>query len=300
VKLTLTIGDIPLAFVMTLTTTRPFTTQDQTLGVAYISIIIVWCFLTMFPFGGWMLVKRDFETPLVQSDVEARGYGRGMRWLSRVTGISMRRGTDVRVAGTNSTTPEDACVVEIKEMDLQTKDVKLGETATGLENRRHSTSLESVPDPDSIHPVLSHVSQAEDRTNLEDISLAATPSLSWHQSLITPNPPDPLYKRIGRNFLKFLWSLMSPPAIACLLSLLIALVPQLKALLVAAVPGVNIPDAPDGTPPLGWILDITNFGGWFLCVISFLMIGGASVPTGLIILGASLSTLSLRRSLPPW
>jgi predicted permease len=31
-----------------------------------------------------------------------------------------------------------------------------------------------------------------------------------------------------------------------------------------------------------------------------LMIGGASVPTGLIILGASLGTLNLRHGLPPW
>jgi hypothetical protein len=56
---------------MTLTATAPFTTEYQSLGVAYISIILVWCFLTMFPFGGWMLVKRDFEEPLVRPDVEA-------------------------------------------------------------------------------------------------------------------------------------------------------------------------------------------------------------------------------------
>jgi predicted permease len=30
------------------------------------------------------------------------------------------------------------------------------------------------------------------------------------------------------------------------------------------------------------------------------MTGGASVPTGLIVLGASLSTLSFRHGLPPW
>jgi predicted permease len=31
-----------------------------------------------------------------------------------------------------------------------------------------------------------------------------------------------------------------------------------------------------------------------------LIVGGASVPTGLIILGASLSTLNFRHGLPPW
>ena len=77
---------------MTLTATAPFKTQDQALGVAYISIIIVWCFLTMFPFGGWILVKRDFETPTVRTDIEACGQGIGARWFSHIKGIAMRRG----------------------------------------------------------------------------------------------------------------------------------------------------------------------------------------------------------------
>ena len=135
---------------------------------------------------------------------------------------------------------------------------------------------------------------------MEDISLAAAPNISWHRSLMTPTTLDPFYIRFGRSILTFLWSLVSPPAIACLLSLIIALVPQLKALFVAAVPGVNMPDAPDGTPPLEWFLDITDFGGSSLDKTAFLMIGGASVPTGLVILGASLSTLNLRHGIPPW
>jgi len=71
---------------------------------------------------------------------------------------------------------------------------------------------------------------------------------------------QPLYKRIWRKVLKFLLSLFSPPTIACLSGLIIALVPQLKALFVV-VPGVYMPDAPDGLPPLQWIYDIATFGG---------------------------------------
>jgi len=266
---------------MTLTATAPFTTEDQSLGVAYISIILVWCFLTMFPFGGWMLVKRDFEEPLVRPDVEARGQGTGTHWISRVKGMALRRSVNARVTCTNDSGRGIECTVLDK--DSKSLSEKIAETSHS--NRRLSTSS-GVAELDVIRPVRSHASQ--ENTHLQDLSLAATPSLTRHRSLTTSTPVDPLYRRLGKSVLKFLLSLISPPAISCLLSLLIALVPQLKALFVPDVPGVDMPDAPDGLPPLEWILDIANFGG------------AASVPTGLIVLGASLATLSLRHGLPPW
>jgi auxin efflux carrier family protein len=261
IKLICATGDIPLAFVMTLTAAQPFTTEDQSLGIAYISIIIVWCFLTMFPFGGWMLVKRDFEIPLVPPDLEARGSGTGVHWLSRVKSVVGRRGT--RAA---SVPPDGVRTVihraqpEPHELKPQIRESKLNSTILQDEDRRPSTSSITIQELDVIHPVRS-LHSVHDDTELEDLSLAATPSLTRNRPFTVPTPMDPLYKRIGKKILKFLLSLISPPAIACLLSLLIALIPQLKALFVPDVPGVNMPDAPDGTPPLEWILDIATFGG---------------------------------------
>src|SRR5271155_3049936 len=105
---------------MTLTATAPFTTEDQSLGVAYISIILVWCFLTMFPFGGWMLVKRDFEEPLVRPDVEARGQGTGTRLLSRVKGMALRRGVNAKVTCTKDSARVAECTVLDKDSKLLT------------------------------------------------------------------------------------------------------------------------------------------------------------------------------------
>ena len=79
-----------------------------------------------------MLVKRDFETPPVQPDVEARGCGSGVRWLSRVTGISMRRRMDVHNAGTNITIPEETYNAETKEMGPQTEHKEQGEQLRNL------------------------------------------------------------------------------------------------------------------------------------------------------------------------
>src|SRR5579859_8050706 len=259
----LTVGDIPLAFVMTLAASQPFTPQDQSLGVAYISVILVWCFLTMFPFGGWMLVKRDFDRPLVRNDIEASAQGTGISLLTRVKQIAKRTAKS-RVSCINrdrsSSTAGDCVVGE----DKDTKNTPRDSIISALEVQRPGTSS-SLCEMEVIQPVRSHHShhtaQMHDETELQDLSLAATPSLSRHRNLTTPTPLEPLYKRIAKSVFKFLLSLVSPPAISCLLSLLIALIPTLKALFVANVPGVNMPDGPDGVPPLAWILDITTFGG---------------------------------------
>ena len=279
------IGDIPLAFVMTLTAGAPFTTQDQALGIAYISVIIVWCFLTMFPFGGWMLVKRDFEVPLVREDVEAHGRGSGVNILQKVKGIATRRGKSSRVACPNGSTMIEKMSVEDDRNSKRPREIKISETSASSSNQARQNSTSTMDDLNMIQPIQCHHSREE--PELQDLSLAATPSLNNHRNL-HPTPFEPLYKRVAKKVLKFLLSLISPPSVAIMLSLLIALVPQLKALFVADVPGVNIPNAPDGLPPLEWILDIATFGG------------GASVPTGLVILGASLAKLSLQHGLPPW
>ena len=79
---------------------------------------------------------------------------------------------------------------------------------------------------------------------------------------------------------QFLKSFFTPPSVAILISFPIALVPDLKALF-TPVPGTFIPLAPDGQPPLAFVLDATNF------------MGAASVPLGLICLGSALARLNL-------
>lgn len=239
-----------------------------------------------------MLVKRDFDHPAVRSDIEERGCASGMRWISRVRDVATRRAA--RAANVPEPTSPADTVTEDQDFKLQPRSSVIS-TSTPRDHR-HSTS--TVRELDVVQSISSRHPETGE-TELQDLSLAATPSLSHHRNLTHPTPLDPLYKRIGKSVLKFLLSLISPPAISCLLSLLIALIPTLKALFVDNVPGITMPDAPDGNPPLQWILDIANFGGISRLEI-LLTVGGASVPTGLIVLGASLSTLNFRHGLPPW
>jgi predicted permease len=83
-----------------------------------------------------------------------------------------------------------------------------------------------------------------------------------------------------RSICQFLKSFFTPPSVAILISFPIALVPNLKALF-TPVPGTFIPSAPDGQPPLAFVLDATTF------------MGAASVPVGLVCLGSALARLNL-------
>jgi len=91
-----------------------------------------------------------------------------------------------------------------------------------------------------------------------------------------------LHRRFAlwRTVKNFLHSLFTPASIAIFISFPIALIPKVKALFVV-VPGTYMPSAPDGQPPLAFVMDATNF------------VGAASVPLGLICLGSSLARLPI-------
>lgn len=82
--------------------------------------------------------------------------------------------------------------------------------------------------------------------------------------------------------LEFFKALLTPSSITILVSFPIALIPKLKALFIE-VPGTYMPPAPDGQPPLAFLLDATTF------------VGAASVPLGLVCLGSSLARLNMPR-----
>ncbi|KAK6461809.1 membrane protein [Scheffersomyces coipomensis] len=84
--------------------------------------------------------------------------------------------------------------------------------------------------------------------------------------------------QIGKNFL-------APNSVSLIVSTIIAMSPPLKALFVPT-DNFSIPPAPDGQPPLSFIIDLTSY------------VGAASVPLGLLLLGATISRLQVKR-MPP-
>lgn len=72
-----------------------------------------------------------------------------------------------------------------------------------------------------------------------------------------------------------------------IVSFVISLINPIKALFIH-VPGTYMPDAPDGQPPLAFIMDTCTF------------VGAASVPLGLICLGSALARLKIPLTATAW
>ncbi|CCF60252.1 hypothetical protein KAFR_0J01880 [Kazachstania africana CBS 2517] len=84
----------------------------------------------------------------------------------------------------------------------------------------------------------------------------------------------------------FLKNCLRPASIAVILSLTIAFIPWVKALFVVTSDGPNIKEAPDNEPALSFIMDFTSY------------VGAASVPFGLMLLGATLGKLKIGKLYP--
>ena len=109
--------------------------------------------------------------------------------------------------------------------------------------------------------------------------LDSKPTVSLNQT--SNSVKGSLIRHVARRFLAFLQALATPPTIALCIGLLVALVVPLKSLFIHTT--FNMPNAPDGNPPLSIILETSNF------------LGAASVPLGLLILGSSLGRMRIPR-----
>ncbi|KAF8642483.1 hypothetical protein AX16_009484 [Volvariella volvacea WC 439] len=98
-------------------------------------------------------------------------------------------------------------------------------------------------------------------------------------------PVRSVLAKVWHHIQSFFRSLFTPASISIILSFPIALIPPVKGLFVPLPPTsrFHIPNAPDGQPPLAFIMDTAKF------------IAGLSVPTGLICLGSALARLRVPR-----
>jgi hypothetical protein len=105
--------------------------------------------------------------------------------------------------------------------------------------------------------------------------------VSYHHPVTAPS----LHMRpLGRRLLDFGSNFLMPTTVALILALPCSLVLPIKALFVPVDgwTGSRMPHAPDGKPPLAFILETASF------------VGAMTVPATLILLGASMARLTVR------
>ena len=265
------------AIAMGITASAPFSgVDDENLAIAYISMIML-VFLvrflffrlapsvvdltplkiTLFPLGGFLLVSKDFEGPDVDSEeLRERMH---LRWRRLAAKATCLLGRFSRLSGH----PERACDAEAGN-DVAEKDAISHNDSMGSRSIISQKTLTSTP------PSLTGDAANMDFTPIQNQGHPADRRLSC---------------RIPSRLRHFLAELLKPIPIVIAASVVIALVNPLKALFLP--PSGNFqprfrPVAPDGQPPLAFVLDTASF------------VGAASVPIGLISLGSALACLRLR------
>ncbi|KAH8814734.1 auxin efflux carrier [Flagelloscypha sp. PMI_526] len=310
------VGDIPISVLMSITASAPFSgAADQTLAVAYISAFILIFVLLLFPFGGHHLIARDFKGP----DYEAEEVREAMR-LKRKAMLSgsvhyfanlLRTGkkSDERDPEKHETTSTGQSNPGLTfEKSLDDSDVPRPPMQRKQSDGKHvsffddtdSTVANMIASPSTSRAPTEIMSSQHARftsptPTIVEKSVPTRPGTPHTETTLHHNaePPTPRQlqlsptKAMGRQrwimrFKSFCRSLAMPSSIAILLSFPIAIIAPLKALFVH-VPGTYMPNAPDGQPPLAFIMDAAQF------------IGAASVPIGLICLGSALARLKIPR-----
>ncbi|KAG2052187.1 auxin efflux carrier [Suillus hirtellus] len=284
------LGDIPISVAMSVMASAPFNgTDDENLAVGYVAVFMLVFYVALFSLGGYRLIIMDYDGPDLDDDrVKERLSAKHSKILWRLTAgfVYLRR------IFLFSHSP-------VRELHTEVGQNNAGEKVSPHATSTHENSVTTCYKPPEQEEIGASTSTNEELpTSPSFTSIQPGPALTDEAQKVSttttdlPNLPSGhvavthvhwFKKFIGMTW-RFLRSAMNPPSFSIIFSFTIAIIPPLKALFVAGVPGTHIPLAPDGQPPLAFLLKTSTF------------IGNASVPMGLIILGSALARLSIPRN----
>jgi predicted permease len=232
--------------------------------------------ITYFPLGGFLVVAKDFDGPDVESqELRERMCLRRRRMVTEMV-LFLRRLLLLRRISDKGDTLKDfetggVCTEKqtISFQDVCTVVPSLERHTTQVDSRE-STERKALTTKSSTSTVDPDVNTHFGRPGLPQI----TPGSVSHSPLRQPQS----------HLKRFLAELLKPIPIVIVFAVVIALVNPLKALFLP--PSANFqprfrPVAPDGQPPLAFLLDTATF------------VGAASVPIGLVCVGSALARLRL-------
>ncbi|KAK0203453.1 auxin efflux carrier [Desarmillaria ectypa] len=278
-------GDIPTAVIMSITGDAPFNgEEDQDLAVAYISALILYYMFTFFPLGGNRLIALDFKGPEVspeevQESIRIRrkfilhGLPKALKQQALHSGVDPKDDCENQVENSEKARTEKATYEPVDPQRRPGRNVSFHEDATIVASSKVIQPVYrktgSCPPPPTL------TIHAEDNDG----------SPSYPLSPIDPglHPISRRWKIILPTVRTAFESICMPASLAIIVSFVISLITPVKALFVQ-VNGYYMPLAPDGEPPLAFIIDFAEF------------MGAASVPLGLICLGSALARLNVPRS----
>ncbi|KAJ3555880.1 hypothetical protein NM688_g2340 [Phlebia brevispora] len=292
-------GNLPNAIVLSVTAQAPFNpATDPQLGVSFVSIFIVSYHLVFWVAGAAHSLSWDYLPGVPQGEEAERRHG----WKEKPLGslfaryILRKPGPPTICKEKNESDEESRSASPIEKSEERVEENTL---AVPPDQAPHRDDVEVDPDIQLVRRTsrLSTVSYRSRHPSLPIPQDSSRPPLS-------PSPPPSLVKTLTSEPCsppkRSIWARLIPPVVirtlrplsvvvtpvtvAIAVSLPIALVNDLKALFVD-ISNDGGPDwkAPDGNPPLAFVIDTASF------------VGDMAVPLALILLGASFARLRIPR-----
>lgn len=327
------ISDLPIAYLQTMDQGLIFTEEQGNKGVANVIIFLAMFLICVFNLGGFRLIEKDFnyhdkESAYVNEDYEmadahkaedSRSSSDIAPDGSRATPKPTYRSNTRDQTSLNSLTPEESTTNSGPSIDTNQPVALTNGIQRNRSDRRGSLAgsvraleLREMPSQDITDLVreYSNVDQfgrrrsstAHSQTGSgRRASLVRRIQTSDLTRMVTSDAavtgkdveesgkslPHWIYKLVPTPYIVFfLKNCLRPCSMAVILSLIIAFIPWVKALFVTSENTPHIKQAPDNQPALSFFMDFTAY------------IGAASVPFGLLLLGATLGRLKLKKLYP--
>lgn len=255
--------DITISVMTDIMASLPFDgVHDQDLAVTYVSAFCVIFYLTIFTCGR-NLIERDFIGPDTDGG-EVHGPCRAKRWKLLMVFLRRTKNVSSSAAGGKYDLERDAYGDHMSSKDLSLQ----------LSSLEHPQAVFQLA-PSTIVQHDIPLGRCDGTQSSKDAEPHIIPASTENSS---PNQPHP-----AMRYVNFLGSLSSPVLLSVVVSLVVSRILAVKALFIPNVPGANIPPAPDGQPPLAFVMDTAAF------------LGAANSPIGLIVLGSALARMSVPR-----
>lgn len=313
------ISDLPIAYLQTMSASgNIFTEEEGEKGVAYVCIFLACQVMYQFTFGLFKLIKYDFRDSLngpedeskVISTTDSAGTQEAIEDEQ-----PQEHAAELDNAGDKSTVPPTSNDITVPQSEDEVSSLSSSALSRSITLVSHRT-LESASNVMrrlsqmssnqhySLNPSISRSAdlrkmKSQDITDVineyseydhiraDDVeSTVPVASMLGTSDVYSREEYDtlPFSKRAKRQAIEILRNFKAPNSLSLIISIAISMAPPLKALFVTS--NFHIHSAPDGEPPLSFVMDLASY------------IGAASVPLGLCLLGATISRLKVNSIIP--
>lgn len=319
------ISDLPIAYLQTLSKTGSlFTEEEGDKGVAYVCIFLASQVFYQFSLGLFRLVRYDFRDELNKDEEEEIDTNQLCSTASSPQAKEPHSGSGASDASYSSQekqkpdTSRDTLEARQHDEFLMQRDTDgqstisqdLDSTMGSSMRQRRSTNASGATNYYSLHQTssrsadlrraksqdvedviheyseferLRHNESRSQHSATSDVGINVAP-LERNEQSEEEAKPESRKRRYWRLFLNTIVNFKAPNSVSLIVSLIIAMSPPLKALFVKS--NFYIPNAPDEMPPLSFLMDLASY------------VGAASVPLGLLLLGATIARLKVNQMVP--